>query len=81
MMLTDTERRVLDLYALLPREPIDFMQELRDEPDDVLKLLLQVLSAPGVYDDSEHPNLRINAIGASTVRRLLFMRRMEHKGS
>jgi hypothetical protein len=65
-MATD-EQWVIGLYAVLARDPCDFVDMLEDASPERLQLLLRVLEAPGKQDT----DVELNALGASFVRRRL----------
>jgi hypothetical protein len=62
-MATD-EQWVIGLYAVLARDPCDFVDMLEDASIERLQLLLKVLELPG----KENTDVELNALGASIVR-------------
>lgn len=65
-MATD-EQWVVGVYAVLARDPCDFVDMLEDASQERLALLLRVLELPG----RENTDVELNALGASIVRKRL----------
>jgi len=65
MQVTPDERRAIILYAALNRDPVDFIDMVREREttDDCLEMLYAMLVTPNPRSDSE-----LNKIGAGMIR-------------
>lgn len=64
----------LALYAILARDPTDFLDMLPEESDDELKTLYQMLTLP---EPPPNTDVELNKLGAGMVERVLLRRGMD----
>jgi hypothetical protein len=62
----DWDRRAIVLYAVLARDPMDFMDMLADEDPQCLQILYKMLTCKQPDKDTDH---ELNEIGAGVVAR------------
>lgn len=66
---TRGEQRSIGLYAVLARDPSDFLDMLREEPIEVLQTLHEMLTYVG--PETPKDDVELNAFGAKFVASIL----------
>lgn len=64
---TEVEKKAIGLYAVIARDPLDFIDMMREEESmEVLELLMKMFTTPNPEHDADTVDL--NKTGADLVR-------------